>query len=51
MNNDYYLDLVTMDIIKYQGVSIYPISFKEIKETIGYEAFSQCMFPFCITKD
>ena len=51
MNNNYYLDLVTMDIIKYQGVSIYPISFKEIKETIGYEVFSQCMFPFCITKD
>ena len=51
MNSNYYIDLVTMDVIKFQGVSIYPISFKEIKETIGYENLSLYMLPFCITKE
>lgn len=51
MNSDYYLDLVTMDVINYQGLKIYPISFKEIKEKLGYETLSKCFIPFCISKD
>lgn len=51
MDEKYYYDLINMDTIDYNGLKIYPIPFKEIKEEIGYDALMKCMIPFCLTKE
>ena len=51
MNKDYYLELVGMDIIHYESLNIYPVTYGEIKNSIGYQKLMRCFIPFQLSKD
>lgn len=49
--DDYYLELVTKTPIRYQEISFYPITLKEIITNIGFNLFEKMLYPFCVTID
>lgn len=49
--DNYFLELKRGSPIQYGNLMFYPISLKEICDTLGYEAFNQYMLPFCISRD